>query len=130
MQQAKPEYDEQAVRAALNEERERSLSSLQALKTEELAMADIEATEGSGFGDAGDVGSELANREVDIALENNVQQRIQDVEAALERLDNGTYGICVDCGQPIMRERLEALPWADRCINCQRREEVQPSNAA
>ena len=130
MQHAKPEFDEKQVREALNAERERASQSLRALKSEELAMADIEATEGSGFGDGGDVGTEVANRAIDIALEANVQQRIEEVEAALERLDNGTYGICVECGKAIGRERLEAMPWVARCIDDQRKLEAKPGRAA
>ena len=43
---------------------------------------------------------------------------IQEVQQALERLDNGTYGECGKCGEPINSARLEALPAASLCINC------------
>ena len=43
-----------------------------------------------------------------------------NADEALARLDDGTFGTCVRCGQPIAAERLEALPWAPRCIDCQR----------
>jgi len=43
-----------------------------------------------------------------------------DVERALEKLDEGTYGVCDTCGVPVGDERLEAMPWAVRCIGCAR----------
>ena len=46
---------------------------------------------------------------------------LRDIEEALERLRDGTYGICMDCGLPISRRRLEALPWARYCVSCQER---------
>lgn len=46
----------------------------------------------------------------------NQQALLTEVQQALERIDQGTYGRCVDCGQPIPEKRLEALPWAARCV--------------
>jgi DnaK suppressor protein len=43
------------------------------------------------------------------------------IEAALQRMDSKSYGVCEDCGEAISRRRLEAIPWADRCIGCQER---------
>ena len=45
-----------------------------------------------------------------------VQALLTEVQQALERIDNGTYGTCVVCGQPIPEKRLEAIPWAARCV--------------
>ena len=45
------------------------------------------------------------------------------IDAALERLDAGTYGTCVTCGKPIGEDRLEAIPYAAQCIECRSREE-------
>lgn len=46
---------------------------------------------------------------------------LHEVEGALERLRDGTYGTCMDCGMPVSRKRLEALPWARYCVTCQER---------
>lgn len=46
----------------------------------------------------------------------NEQALLTEIEQALERLDNGTYGKCVVCGQPIPEKRLDAIPWAARCV--------------
>lgn len=45
-----------------------------------------------------------------------IQALLTEVQQALERIDNGTYGICVVCGQPIPEKRLQAIPWAARCV--------------
>ena len=64
----------------------------------------------------------LADRLVDVNLAEVTRdvQEIRAVERALKRVALGTYGICVSCGQPIERERLEAYPTANRCAVCQR----------
>jgi DnaK suppressor protein len=46
--------------------------------------------------------------------------KLQDVRRALDKLDDGTYGTCDACGGPIEAERLEAIPWATRCLSCAR----------
>jgi RNA polymerase-binding protein DksA len=64
---------------------------------------------------------------MNLTLLNREVQEIADIEAALERIKAGTYGICVDCGDDIVRERLEAYPTAKRCITCQTRRETARS---
>lgn len=46
---------------------------------------------------------------------------LREIEGALERIADGTYGTCMDCGMPVSRKRLEALPWARYCVACQER---------
>ena len=58
--------------------------------------------------------------DVDLAEVTRDVQEIRAIERALKRLALGTYGVCVSCGQPIERERLEAHPTANRCAACQR----------
>lgn len=48
---------------------------------------------------------------------------LADIDAALKRIEDGTYGTCTNCGKPIAPERLEARPWATLCIDCQREQE-------
>jgi DnaK suppressor protein len=48
---------------------------------------------------------------------------LEQIDAALEKLDDGTYGICESCDKPIPHARLEALPFAGLCVNCQREKE-------
>src|SRR6266849_5812767 len=49
----------------------------------------------------------------------NEQALLTEVERALERIEDGTYGKCVNCGQPIPEKRLEAIPWAERDVKCE-----------
>ena len=56
---------------------------------------------------------------IDLTSRGRELQEMQDVEAALERVRNGVYGVCVGCNSPIARERLEAYPTAKRCLRCQ-----------
>ena len=71
----------------------------------------------------GDAATETHDREVDYGLEENADQVLGEIDAALKRIDAGTYGTCEVCGRPIGEGRLEARPWATLCIDDQRRRE-------
>jgi DnaK suppressor protein len=73
--------------------------------------------------DAGDESFAELLRGVNLTNRARELEEMQDVEAALERIKNGIYGVCVDCGDDIGLERLEAYPTAKRCIACQNRHE-------
>jgi DnaK suppressor protein len=77
-----------------------------------------ERREGSPFGKREEEATETLELEKRLALENRVRQEMAKVEHALEKVKNGTYGLCDNCGQPINPERLEALPQASLCLNC------------
>ena len=70
-----------------------------------------------------DVASDLFARESLLTSERELEKDAFAVEDALRRVRKGTYGRCEDCGHPIPKERLEVLPQAARCVDCQRREE-------
>jgi RNA polymerase-binding transcription factor len=72
------------------------------------------------YGSQAAAASQVFAQQRDLALRDRTDQQLALVEAAIDRLDDGTFGTCVRCGQPIAAERLEALPWAPRCIDCQR----------
>jgi DnaK suppressor protein len=63
------------------------------------------------------------DRELDYTLEENSEHVLAEIDAALKRIDDGTYGICTNCGKEIPPERLEARPWATLCIDCKRQRE-------
>jgi RNA polymerase-binding transcription factor DksA len=67
----------------------------------------------------GDIGTETFDREKDLSILEQVEAELADVAHALERLDDGTYGTCEACGQPIGDERLEAVPAARFCVKDQ-----------
>jgi RNA polymerase-binding transcription factor DksA len=66
-----------------------------------------------------DVGTETFEREKDLSILEQVEAELADVEHALRRLDDGTYGTCEVCGRPIPEERLEAIPTARLCLEHQ-----------
>ena len=74
----------------------------------------------------------LADLLVDVNLAEVTRdvEEIRAIERALKRIALGTYGICVSCGQPIERQRLEAYPTANRCAACQRAYEHDHMGAA
>jgi RNA polymerase-binding transcription factor len=77
-----------------------------------------------GAGDhLADSASETFMRELDEGLEENAGHILVEIEAALIRIDDGTYGLCVSCGRPIGAERLEAVPYATLCIDDKRAQE-------
>ena len=58
--------------------------------------------------------------EIDLTLEENSEHVLSGINEALDRIESGTFGSCAGCGKQIAEERLEALPYATRCIDCQR----------
>ena len=70
-----------------------------------------------------DVASDLYAREVALLTDLTLREQIADIDAALVRIDNGTYGTCVDCGDRVPEARLDVHPQAARCVACQTREE-------
>ena len=77
----------------------------------------IEAIDGPQ--DFEDVAVDFLETQQEQSLLVNQQALLTEVESALERIDKGTYGKCVDCGRPIPEKRLEALPWAARDVKCE-----------
>ncbi|HVC35753.1 MAG TPA: TraR/DksA C4-type zinc finger protein [Chloroflexota bacterium] len=65
-----------------------------------------------------DAGTDTFEEEKSLALEAHLVGMLSKVEEALRRFEQGTYGICEECGQPIPPERLEALPYATTCLKC------------
>jgi RNA polymerase-binding protein DksA len=66
-----------------------------------------------------DLAQEYVSRECRTMLLVQAQQQLEQIEAALQRLDEGTYGLCSVCGTPIAPARLEVLPYACLCVRCQ-----------
>jgi DnaK suppressor protein len=59
------------------------------------------------------------SRELNFSISDAERALLLQVEEAIERIDDGSFGICANCGDPIPRPRLEAIPWARYCIQCQ-----------
>jgi len=100
----------------LKQEQMQLSSELQQLKAEERS-AD-EQREGSPFGKREEEATEALELEKRLVLERRIKEQIVGVERALHKFEEGTYGFCDSCGQPIDPARLEAIPEANLCINC------------
>ena len=74
-------------------------------------------------GDPGDKSAEVQQAELDLTEMENEARELRAIDQAQERVKNGTYGYCVECGHPIPYARLEAYPAAERCTECQTRHE-------
>ena len=79
---------------------------------------------GDGAGDdQADAGAKTFEREQEISLANNAREMLEQNLHALERLDNGSYGVCESCGNPIGKLRLQAAPRATLCVTCKTKQE-------
>ena len=112
----KPQFDKKYLdkqRRLLLDERNRYITSATRLKAEadslveEREPGDVQFDEESGEGD-----TLAVERERDLALSAHARAAVEQIDAALARIDNGTYGICLVSGKPIPRQRLNAIPWA------------------
>ena len=108
--------DLHAIRRSLEDERARLMERI-ASETARLNQPIESTTEWV------DQARLITTRELQSALLAQAQQHLEHIEAALRRLDEGTYGICAVCGGPINPERLRALPYATTCVKCQRQQE-------
>jgi RNA polymerase-binding protein DksA len=108
-------------REALLEERKRVEAAIQNLHDENPGTLAEDAGEETAYDNhLADTATETYDRELDYTLEENSEHVLAEIDAALKRIEEGTYGICTNCGKQIAEERLEALPWATLCIDCAR----------
>ncbi len=108
------------VRARLLAEREHWRAQIDALQRQIRQLAASEAAEGGPAGEAGDIAADVAAQETAALLADELAQHLAAVVEAIERLDAGSYGRCVDCGGPVEPERLAVRPSAARCLRRQR----------
>jgi RNA polymerase-binding protein DksA len=117
--------DIDSFKTRLLAERERTVKAIAYLHEENRGTTEDEQRELSGGVDnhLADLASHTYDRELDSTLEESEEQHLGRVDAALKRIEAGTYAACENCGQPIAPERLEAMPWATLCIDCKRKAE-------
>jgi RNA polymerase-binding protein DksA len=117
--------DTERFREALLDERKRVEHALASLRDQHPGSLDEEVEETSPTNDnhLAETATATLGREIDYTLGENSGQVLSDIDAALERIEDSTYGTCVSCGQEIPLQRLEAYPAASLCIDCKRRAE-------
>lgn len=109
----------------LEAEKVRLLAELRALEEGNLGESQYEVSGENAYLDhMADAGTITFERERDLSLEQNIKDILDRVEKALKHIDRGTYGMCARCGAPIVVERLRALPYAELCIECKKKEEA------
>jgi len=104
------------LRSRLESEQKRLTEELEQLQAS--ASPKDERREGSPFGKREEEATETLELEKRLVLEKRIREQLAGVEHALRKFEEGTYGLCDNCGQPIDPARLEALPEASWCMNC------------
>jgi RNA polymerase-binding protein DksA len=110
-------------RTMLLEERRRVTDALEYLHEENQRSLEDQVEEETYDNHLADSATATLDREIDYSLHENSENVLAGINRALERLEEGTFGLCARCGQPIAEERLEAIPWTTKCIDCKRLEE-------
>ncbi len=93
-------------------------------------MTDSNGANGKDAGDVSahafhiaDVATDMYDREFNLGLASNDRQVLLRIDDALKRIEEGEYGTCSDCKKPIIQARLKALPFVEKCVKCQEKEE-------
>jgi DnaK suppressor protein len=107
-----PSLDLESARTALNAQRGRLMVEL---------GEPIESPGQMTYGSQAAAASQVFEQQRSLALRDQARMELSRFEAALRSIDDGTYGTCTNCGNPIAPERLEAIPWAPTCIDCARK---------
>ena len=117
--------DTERFRSVLLEERERVQKAIANLRDDHPGSLDEEIEEIAATSDnhLAETATATLDREIDYTLEENSGQVLAEIDAALKRIEAGSYGTCRNCGQEIVAGRLEAYPWASLCIDCKRKSE-------
>ena len=105
------------IRARLHTERNRLTEELNV----RLGQNAAEGHEGSPYGKREETASECFELEKRLASAQRLREQLAEIERALAKLENGTYGLCDSCGKPIPPARLEAIPQANLCLECKTR---------
>jgi RNA polymerase-binding protein DksA len=96
------------------------------------ALRDVGGTPSGGLSNVpvhlADLGSDTFEQDLSLSLLQNEEQTLEEIAAALERIEQGKFGPCENCGKEISKERLRAVPYARFCIDCARQNPAPTSN--
>lgn len=115
--------DTAEFRRLLEGHRARVVAALEYLNRENPGTMEDEGNERSLDNHLAENATITLDREIDYTLQGNEEEVLAAIDSALARIDEGTYGRCQRCGQPIAEERLRAIPYATLCIDCKRKDE-------
>lgn len=110
-------------RDVLLDERRRVAAAIDFLHEENPGSSEDETQDVRIDNHVAETASVTLEREIDYSLEENSEHVLAANDEALRRIEDGTFGACARCGQPIGQARLEAMPYATKCIECKRLEE-------
>ena len=105
----------------LNEQRSHSAGLIEKQESELTGLM-RDAGDGAGH-DQADMGATSFERDHELTVLSNERDKLAQIERALQRIEDGTYGVCESCGNPIGKMRLMAFPRATLCMTCKQREE-------
>jgi len=103
------------IREKLLSEKNRILSDVSAKIRQESSQEKRE------IGDIYDIASDERERELSLMLGDRERKKLAEIDLAIERINEGTYGVCEECGEPVGEKRLEVLPFTRVCVDCQSR---------
>ena len=112
--------DTTEYRKQLEDEKARLLHAVEFLERENpgsISDEPGEVADGGIDNHPSDTATAMSDRVLDEGLEEGARETLAEIDAALERINDGTYGTCGVCGKPIGADRLSALPWARLCID-------------
>ena len=117
---------EKKLKQRLEKERESLVSEISRLEKDCLYKTQREASgDLSGYSfHMADVGTDNFTRDLNLELATVEQRILYEVEKALERLEEGSFGVCQQCKEKINRQRLDAIPYARMCMNCEEEKKV------
>jgi len=113
---------EQRLLADLREQRERTLAEIARLQTE--ARAEIEPAS-AGDEDLVDAAADIYERSKVLAFIQRLEEKVEQLDRAIQKVEEDSYGICESCGEPIPPERLEIVPETTLCVRCAQQQEAR-----
>jgi len=117
-------WTEDELTEVIEELKEQQQHSVAFLTAQEAELSGLMRDSGDGAGhDQADVGSSQFERDHELSVVTSEREKLAQIERALIRIDDGTYGVCESCGEPVGKMRLMAFPRATLCMKCKQREE-------
>ena len=113
------------IRKRLVEQKSDALHELMSIKEESLGKSQKDASgDLSGYSfHMADMATDLYEREFLLGLAEGEREMLYALDDAIKRIDEGIYGVCDECGEPVSKRRLKAMPQAQCCIKCQEKKE-------